>query len=855
MASELEAAGYRVIIQAWDFVPGTDWAAKMEEAATTAARVVPILTDAYLGSKYGKAEWLNAWADDPDGSERRVIPVKVGPAEPQGYLKTRVAIDVVGKDVVAARKLLLDGVKEGRGKPATAPPFPGGPSSVSGGGSSPRFPGSGPKITNLPARNPNFTGREDLLEKLRQNLLAGSSTSIVQAEAIHGLGGVGKTQLAIEYAHRYSASYDLIWWVAAEHPTAAVASLTTLGTRLGLPNAEPSAEPTAPLFDYLRGQQRWLLIYDNAERPSDVQSLIPPGGSGDVIVTSRWSAWGNVGTSVPLGVLTRDESVAFLRKRTDAADDQQLDRLAELLGDLPIALEEAAAYLEETREDVKAYGDLVEERAEELFGLDAANSEIPADQRRVATVWSVSLERLRSEAPTAEALLNICAFVAPDDIPRSLFRDQADKLPEPLAAAARDRIAYNRMLAAIARYSMASVTSEALDVHRLVQSVIRARLSEREEVAALATAVALIVEALPDAQYPAKWTEWRRLLPHALTVAGNAAVLHPDASVYLLTESSDYLRRTGNAAQAVSVARRAREIATDSRAADFTIARAAHLLAMSVREVGDPQGALSLHHEAVASFARASGEEHPNTLIAMNQLAFTLFELEDYAAARATQEKVVEASTRVLGETAPDTLIAMNNLASMLSAEGEYEAARDISARVLATRRQVSGAEDRETLVAMNNLAASLGETGDLEGARALLDEAIAIEKRVLGEDHPDTLSTTINLAATVRLAGDRDRARRLLERVVARADENLADAHPLQVRAKLELADVLMVDGKIGESRTLLEEALTLGTATLSDGHPYLRKLKESIAVVSGLEQAPSADEPRQDSGGHDIR
>jgi hypothetical protein len=174
---------------------------------------------------------------------------------------------------------------------------------------------------------------------------------------------VGKTELALEYAHRFASDYDVAWWVPAELPTSATAVLAALAGRLGVEELADQSEMVAALFEELRPRDWWLLIYDNAERPDQLAGLLPPGGGGQVLVTSRWSAWGRQASPLEVNVLARDESVAFLSKRTSLDDQTALDELAELLGDLPVALEEAAAYLEETQVSMDEYLALVRGRA------------------------------------------------------------------------------------------------------------------------------------------------------------------------------------------------------------------------------------------------------------------------------------------------------------------------------------------------------------------------------------------------------------------------------------------------------------------------------------------------------------
>jgi DNA-binding SARP family transcriptional activator len=289
--------------------------------------------------------------------------------------------------------------------------------------------GPQPPVNNLPGHNPNFTGRDDLLDRLAAHLKAGpGATALVQAQAVYGLGGIGKTQLAIEYAHRHADEYELVWWIGAEQPSAIPDQLVALGRELRLPEAPDQAETIRALWKELRRRDRWLLLFDNAESVQDLRPYWPPGGHGHLLVTSRNPAWGGLAATLPVDVLPRVEAVAFLKRRLgggDAVCNVDLDRMAAALGDLPLALEQAAAYLEETASSPGDYLDLLDTHAGELFALGH-----PATtEQTIATTWTVSLRQLRDQTPAAEDLLVLCAFLAADDIPHTLLVRHSDQLP------------------------------------------------------------------------------------------------------------------------------------------------------------------------------------------------------------------------------------------------------------------------------------------------------------------------------------------------------------------------------------------------------------------------------------------
>src|SRR4051794_6342553 len=327
-----------------------------------------------------------------------------------------------------------------------------------------------PGVWNAPARNPHFTGRAGLLEQLHQGLGSGEGTLVVQA--LHGLGGVGKTQLAIEYAHRFAADYDLIWWIDAEQPVLIPDQLARLAARLDLPAGPTVADTVERLLAELRDRDRWLLIFDNAQRPGDIADY-RPGGTGHLLITSRSPGWGALGGRLEVDVLTRTETVALLRARIPALGEELADKLAAELGDLPLAAAQAAGYLEQTDLPPGDYLRRFRERRATLL----ARGDVLGYAGRIDTTWALSLERLSGEDPAAVRLLELAAFLAPEPILLTLFTGHPELLDEPLRGIAADPDALADTVGALVGYSLARRHPDAFELHRLVAAVIRQELS------------------------------------------------------------------------------------------------------------------------------------------------------------------------------------------------------------------------------------------------------------------------------------------------------------------------------------------------------------------------------------------
>jgi hypothetical protein len=392
---------------------------------------------------------------------------------------------------------------------------------------------------NVPySRNVHFTGREDELSDLQRSLAANEPARRVQV--ICGLGGVGKTQLALEFVHRFRDQYKIAWWINADEPATLALGYAKLASHIGMhvPEGTSLDDIRHALRRKLNERSDWLLVFDNVAGADDIKNYLPQDRTGHVLITSRNPNWDAVARPFPLRPMKRVDSVQFLLNRTGKKKtDTSVGMLAQALGDLPLAMEQAAACIERTRIDFTGYLKRFETHWAEMLSDVKTSGDYPDS---VEMTWEISFRQLQEEAPQAVDLLNLLSFLGPDSIPRSLLRQGAMTLPEELATVMMDDVTLGEAIAQLRTYSLVDDDGKVLAVHRLVGTLVRDRLSESDREMWAEAAIKMVVVAFKfDSQDLASWDKCAELLPHALAASWHAEANHvsPRATITVLDDA------------------------------------------------------------------------------------------------------------------------------------------------------------------------------------------------------------------------------------------------------------------------------------------------------------------------------
>ncbi|MEV0676149.1 FxSxx-COOH system tetratricopeptide repeat protein [Actinosynnema sp. NPDC050436] len=696
----------------------------------------------------------------------------------------------------------------------------------------PEEPGQLPQVWGrVPMRNKDFVGREELLEQLRRRLAEGGATAVLP-EALHGLGGVGKSQTVVEYLHRHDSEYQLVWWVPAEHSAQIKNSFVELARKLDLPAGSADAAVPAVLEALAEGEPypRWIVVFDNAERPEDLRRFLPTG-PGHVVVTSRNSDWSGHAHAVQVDLFTRDESIELLHRRGGEMDAAEADALAAALGDLPLAIEQAAAWRAQTGMPVAEYLELLRLNRVEL--IEAGQSD--DDQLPVAAAWNVPLNLLGRDHPAALQLLQICAFFGPDPISLLLFRGVRDApVPPELEEALNVPIKLDRAIREIKKYSLARIDhrSNTIQLHRLVQAAVKNRLdAEGRENLRHAVHVLLVNG---DPQVPEVASNWQRyadLLPHA--VASEAIDCEYTWARAMITNFVKYLLASGDYDGAIDLSEHGVEIWRTTLGEDsLETLEMRRLHAVGLRRSGRVQEAILLNDRTYETLRNAVGDDHEQAISMRDVIAADRRSQGRFTEELAIQEDVHRAACRVLGEEDPNTLRYANNLASCYRLMGAFDRAYALDEETLERRIAVLGPDHLWTHRSQSGLATDLRELGNYEQARQMQEATLRRQRELFGEDHPHTIGTSRNLAVSRCRVGDHEGARELAEDCYTRYRRRYGERHLDSITSLMTLSVDLRHLDDIGGALEQAERSHALFTEIQKEEHPHTLIAATNLAV-----------------------
>ncbi|MBB4916684.1 FxSxx-COOH system tetratricopeptide repeat protein [Streptosporangium saharense] len=695
----------------------------------------------------------------------------------------------------------------------------------------------------VPPRNRNFTGREDLLLKLRQGI--STVTAVVpQPQALQGWGGVGKTHLAIEYAWRYRSHYDLVWWIPADQRVLVPSALAAMAPFLGLPPAsvtgvEEAAEAVRRTLHSGEPYRRWLLIFDNAEEPGHVEEFIPRG-PGHVLITSRNPKWEDHFETLQVDVFARSESVAFLSKRLRGeVVPGDASRLAEQLGDLPLALEQAGALQYETGMSVDEYLEQLDAQASRLLGVNRA----PGYPLSMTAAWRVSVSLLEDRLPEAIKVLQCCAFFGPEPIPRDIFRRGNKALVPRLSPILSDPILLAKALSELRRFALARIepTARTIQVHRLVQALLRDDLPEEDQREIRHEVHVLLASGAPaDPDSTDKWRDFEELVAH-ITPSNLSDC--PDERVrrFALTIAR-YLYMAGNYQSARAFLNDFIEQwsrISGPRHPDVLIA--SKHLGNVLRALGQYGQAYEIDHRTLDDMREVLGPDHTETLLTTNGYGAALRARGDFLVARDLDLESKQAHERVFGPADPTTLRVMNNLALDYALTSDYMAARRLHQETYLAQSDATGIGKPTLLLSWNGLARSVRLCGDYSEACDLGEEAYAYGLQGLTLDHHVTLLTAKDLSIARRRAGETAEAVELARDTHSRLQRLFGDEHPDAMAAAMNLSNALRTVGELDEAFAIAQRTVPRYPKVFGSEHPYSHACAGNLAILHRLLDAPA--------------
>jgi tetratricopeptide (TPR) repeat protein len=691
-------------------------------------------------------------------------------------------------------------------------------------------------IIGIPfSQNRNFSGRQNVLDLIRDKFT--NKKSSIPIYAITGLGGIGKTQIAVHYSYEYANEYDLIWWIRSETDASISADYQALSDALLLP-VKTKAEQMVfvnLVNNFLENTQRkWLLVFDNVESKERVEKFLPIKGNGHILITSQSRDWREIASDLHLIPFTKEEAWEFLSRRIGEKDHEKSDKLTDLLGGLPLAIEQACAYMSKHGTPVEIYLKLFAEQQQELWKRESSPKDYHAT---LITTWGMAFKQIRQVQPVAEKLLSIFAFFAPDGISLSVFKLRADLLPEDMQKVVNNPVELEECLAALYSYSLIEREGDFISIHRLVQDVIRISLSPNNFQKWLGLALQIIDKAFPYDEYDIDtWSICAQTLPHALT-ASDYAEKHSvglETASNLYQKMGDYLSDKAENERASELIEHAIKIRRElSMIKD-------NKLAESLDTLGEIREAQSKLDEAFQLYEQANKILKENSSLQTQEaarnfanLGGVLRRLGEYETAKKHFEKAFEISQLVVGMHHPDTAAILEGLGNLFLEQGDLSGSEKNSQSALEIYHDFFREPHPSTAGSITLLGQVSLRRGEFEKARRYLEEALKILRVTIGERHPNIGTVLNDLGALFQEQGDFGTAKNYAEEALDIYRAAHGEDHPFTAATLSNLGMLFQEQGNFETAKSYLEESLSIYVRTLGENHPDCAMTLNNIGAL----------------------
>jgi len=796
ITSQLEETGYVILNREIDFQNPKNLTGDLIQSRNLAKKIILLLSPDFLNSYYAIEDWL--WAFDPDNDLCNfVIPVYIKDCYLELLFPQLHCINLIDLPIPAAGKVLLNQLESYsfRIKSIMNESKSNVQSLIIG----------LPKIWNVPYfRNPEFIGRESVLIKMRKELT--STETLSKKIVLYGLGGIGKSSLAVEYANRYAGFYSVVWWLRSENSVTLAEDLSELALRLNLPFIDKENPETMlrALIKEFQNYSNWLLIYDNADSPDEIKKLIPEKSKTHIIITSRFAEWGEDYKCQKISVLRRNESVMFIQKQTGQKCKISSNKLAEELSDLPLALNQVCAYIKNKNISLKDYLSLLKNYKRNFSEFVVTNSDYPVTLK---ASMNMTFQHIRKISKKAMNLLNFFSFLSSEDISFLEYSQKNVNLPQQIASMLSQPQEFKNVMDILEKYSLIKIEENSLSIHRLIQKMIQESMPDIIKMKwtdiTLRTINFLFDFKKDDVE---SWSYCSRLLPHALSIA---------ELCYL---NGNHTKELGELSQKLG---------------DFMINKCKY------------KESLHFLRKSLIIFIKKYGKTHNKVADVLHGFGLVYQELGKYNLAKKVFILALRIDKKRNVIKNPKICRDLNSIGNVLWSINKMNKAYEHFEQALRLNQLIYGDYHKEVARNLNNLGLVSKYLEDYEQALLYLNRALDINKKSYGSIHPSLSDAYLNLGSVYRKQGKINEAKELYKKALEIDYELYGKNHSKVSNKLLGLGQILLESGELKGALNLFKKALSIHRVLYGNNHFYIAfdftyigdvTLKQGNPIIAGI-------------------